>query len=501
MKLSELPPELWQRVSNLFDVVIDLDEKDRIPFIRAIWSEDPNVARELIALLVAAAKTEKTGKIAQDPFNSALNKALAEPAVGYVKGRKFGPWTLDVRLGQGGMGEVWRARRSDGLYKADAAIKLLRTDLSQETLSKRFARERTVLARLNHPNIARLLDAGVEDGQAFIVLELVDGIPLLDYVKARAPELDQRLRLVRDITLAVEHAHNRHVLHRDLKPTNVLVTSDGQVKLLDFGIAGVLDNESDEPMTRLTQLTGRGLTLEYASPEQVTGDATMPASDVYSLGVVLFHLCTGNRPFAGSSTRAALEYAVANSDPPLASESLLGNTTTRHIVDQIPPPVDATRLRGDLDSIIRRAIRLNASERYPTAAALAADIDAWLSAKPVSLRVDDRAYAARLWLKRHWRLVGLASLGLALLLATIGWSVHQRHAALAELEAAQEQTVRQTKIIEALGETLRRARASAGSTNDPNVNASIEGAIRDAEAKFADDPLARERLRKEIDGR
>jgi eukaryotic-like serine/threonine-protein kinase len=501
MKLSELPPELWQRVSNLFDVVIELDEKDRIPFIRTIWAEDPQVARELIALLVAAVKTEKTGKIAQDPFNSVLNKALAEPAVGYVQGRKFGAWTLDVRLGQGGMGEVWRARRSDGLYKADVAIKLLRTDLSQDTLSRRFARERTVLARLNHPNIARLLDAGVEDGQAFIVLELVDGIPLLDYVKARAPELDQRLRLVRDITLAVEHAHNQHVLHRDLKPNNVLVTKDGQVKLLDFGIAGVLDNDPEEPMTKLTQLTGRGLTLEYASPEQVTGDPTMPASDVYSLGVVLFHLCTGNRPFAGSSTRAALEYAVANSDPPLASESLLGNTTTRQIVDQIPPPVDATRLRGDLDNIIRRAIRLNASERYPTAAALAADIEAWMSARPISLRASDRMYAARLWMKRHWRLIGLVSLGLALLLVSIGWSIRQRQIALTELEAAQEQSVRQTKVIEALGETLRRARASASSAADPNVNNSIDSAIRDAEAKLANDPLARERLRKEIDGR
>ena len=444
IKLSELPPELWQRVSDLFDEVLELDERERINYIRTLWSDEPQVASELVALLVAAANIDKTAPLSQSPFNSALSEALAEPVVGYQAGRKFGAWTLESCLGQGGMGEVWRAVRSDGLYKAAVAIKLLRVDLPPETLTRRFARERVVLARLNHPYIARLLDAGVEDGQAFIVLELVHGTPLLDFVATYANTLQSRLRLVRDIAEAVEHAHNHLVLHRDLKPSNVLVTQDGKVKLLDFGIAGVLDDASAEPMTKLTQLTGRGLTLEYASPEQVTGGATMPASDVYSLGVLLFHLCTGNRPFAGSSTRAALEYAVLHNDPPLASATLAtpptkGSKSGKKIVDQIAPPADAHRLRGDLDAIISRAIRLAPEDRYPTARAFAADLDAWMSQHPTSRHAGDRTHATRLWFRRHWQLTSTVAVSMVAVIAALGLSLWQRTNALNTTDLAVRQ--------------------------------------------------------------
>ncbi len=445
LKLSELPPELWQRVSELFDEVLELHERERIAYIRKLWLTEPLVAGELVALLVAAANVDKTMTLAQSPFNSALSEALAEPAavsaIGYKAGRRFGAWTLESCLGQGGMGEVWRAVRSDGLYKAAVAIKLLRVDLPPDTLTRRFARERVVLARLNHPHIARLLDAGVEDGQAFIVLELVHGTPLLDYVTAHAPTLASRVQLVMDIAEAVEHAHNQLVLHRDLKPSNVLVTKGGEVKLLDFGIAGVLDDTSAEPMTKLTQLTGRGLTLEYASPEQVTGGATMPASDVYSLGVLLFHLCTGNRPFAGSSTRAALEYAVLHNDPPLASATIAtphtkGAKGAKKIVDQIAPPADAHRLRGDLDAIISRAIRLAPEQRYPTAAAFAADLEAWTTQLPTSRHAGDRTHATRLWFKRHWKLTSTISVSVVAVIAALGVSLWHRSDALTTSDMA-----------------------------------------------------------------
>ena len=447
LKLSDLPPELWQRVSDLFDEVIDLDESKRVAYVRALWATEPEVASELVSLLMAAANLNKTAPlVAQSPFNAMLGEALAEPdmanVASYSAGAKFGAWRLESCIGRGGMGEVWRAVRNDGLYKAAVAIKLLRVDLPHDTLTRRFARERVVLARLNHPHIARLLDAGVEDGQAFMVLELISGTPLLDYVAAHAPTLELRLRLVRDIALAVEHAHNQLVLHRDLKPSNVLVTPDGHVKLLDFGIAGVLDDADGEPMTKLTQLTGRGLTLEYASPEQVTGDATMPASDVYSLGVLLFHLCTGNRPFAGTSTRAALEYAVSHSDPPLAS-STLGKTAVsksgKANADQIAPPTDAHRLRGDLDAIISRAIRLAPDERYPTAAAFAADLDAWASKHPTSRHTGDRAHATRLWFKRHWKLSSAVAVSLVAMIATLGVALWHRSNALTTTDIAMRQ--------------------------------------------------------------
>ena len=441
LNLKTMPQDTWQRVSDLFDEVIELAEGDRIAFIRRLWGTEPQVASELAALLVAAAKVDKGPTLAQAPFDSMLSSALAKQNAAnaaYRPGQKFGAWTLEECIGQGGMGEVWRAKRSDGLYKASAALKLLRSDQSSEKLSARFRRERVVLARLNHPNIARLLDAGVEQHQAFIVLELVNGMPMLDYVTQHTKTLADRLRLIRDIALAVEHAHSQLVLHRDLKPSNVLVTADGQIKLLDFGIAGVLDNSADEPMTKLTQLTGRGLTLEYASPEQITGEATVAASDVYSLGVLLFHLCTGNRPFAASSTRAALEYAMVNTDPPRASASIAtknADPTNAALADQINPPVDAYRLRGDLDTIISRAMRLTPAERYPTAAALAADLDAWMTERPTSIHAGDRAHATRLWFKRHWKIVSVIAASVVLVVAALGVSLWQRSIALDNTEA------------------------------------------------------------------
>ena len=441
LNLHTIPQQTWQRVSDLFDEVIELAEGERITFIRKLWGTEPQVASELAALLVAAAKVEKAPNLAQAPFDLMLSDALAKQNAAnaaYKTGQKFGAWTLEECIGQGGMGEVWRVKRSDGLYKASAALKIVRSDLSNEKLSARFRRERVVLARLNHPNIARLLDAGIEQNQAFIVLELVKGMPMLDYVTKHTTTLSDRLRLIRDIALAVEHAHSQLVLHRDLKPSNVLVTADGQIKLLDFGIAGVLDSSSEEPMTKLTQLTGRGLTLEYASPEQITGEPTVAASDVYSLGVLLFHLCTGNRPFAGSSTRAALEYAMVNSDPPRPSASIAtknADPKNPALADQINPPVDAYRLRGDLDAIISRAMRLVPAERYPTAAALAADLDAWMTQRPTSMHAGDRTYASRLWFKRHWKIVSAITALIVCVVAALVVSLWQTSVAISMSEA------------------------------------------------------------------
>ncbi len=463
LNLTTLSHQTWQRVSDLFDEVIELAEGDRITYIRKLWGTEPHVASELAALLVAAAKVEKAPRLAQAPFDAMLSDALAKQSAAnaaYKSGQKFGAWTLEECIGQGGMGEVWRAKRSDGLYKAAAALKIVRSDLSNEKLSARFRRERVVLARLNHPNIARLLDAGIEENQPFIVLELVKGMPMLDYVTKHAQTLADRLRLVRDIALAVEHAHSQLVLHRDLKPSNVLVTADGQIKLLDFGIAGVLDTSSEEPMTKLTQLTGRGLTLEYASPEQITGEPTMAASDVYSLGVLLFHLCTGNRPFAASSTRAALEYAMVNSDPPLPSASIAtknADPDNPALVDQINPPIDAYRLRGDLDAIISRAMRLVPAERYQTAAALAADLDAWTSERPTSMHAGDRTHATRLWFKRHWRIVSAIAASVAIVVIALGISLWQRSNALSAADA----TARQLDVVMAQLPALAVADAEA----------------------------------------
>ncbi len=447
IKISALTPAVWQRVSDLFDEVIELDERDRVAYVRNVWAKEPAVASELVALLMSAAELEKKPAVAQAPFDAALGQAFESAkananasSAAYSEGQKFGAWKLESRLGIGGMGEVWRAKRSDGLYKASAALKLLRSDMPSEKLSARFRRERVVLARLNHPNIARLLDAGVENGQAFIVLELVEGIQLLDYVTQRAPKLADRIRLLRDVARAVEHAHNQRVLHRDLKPTNVLVTASGDVKLLDFGIAGVLDDSNDEPMTKLTQLTGRGMTPEYASPEQIAGDATAATTDVYSLGVLLFHLATGNRPFTGNTTRATLEYAMINSEPPLASAHIASHSKTPSASDQIAAPLDTNLIQGELDAIIQRAMRRAPSDRYPSAAEFANALDAWMSPQKRvdyddTVSDDDR----RPWIFKHWNTSAIIGISTLAIITVLGLSLWQRNVAINNADIAMRQ--------------------------------------------------------------
>ena len=318
-------PESWARLSALLDAAFDLDATERAALLAKTTAEDAELGAELARLLPGVDNnTAATSVPNAAPFTSLLNLALVKQASHDSTGATFGAWTLTEKIGQGGMGEVWRAVRSDGLFQGTAAIKILRSDLPADKLAARFARERAVLARLNHPNIARLLDAGVANDQAFIVLELVQGLPLLSYAAANAPRVADRARLIRDLARAVEHAHSQLVLHRDLKPSNVLVTENGSAKLLDFGIAAALDEATQNETTpNLTQLTGRGLTLEYAAPEQILGEPTVAASDVYSLGAMLFHLLTGQRPFAGNANRAALEYAAVHTEAPRASSAVL----------------------------------------------------------------------------------------------------------------------------------------------------------------------------------
>ena len=300
-------PESWARVSALLDLAFDLDASERATLLAKTTAEDTELGAELARLLLSLDGNVEASRIPNAaPFTSMLNLALVNQAATDSTGATFGAWTLAEKIGQGGMGEVWRAVRSDGLFQGTAAIKILRSDLPADKLAARFARERAVLARLNHPNIARLLDAGVANDQAFIVLELVQGLPLLTYAALNAPTVADRVRLICDLTRAVEHAHSQLVLHRDLKPSNVLVTENGSAKLLDFGIAAALDEATQTETTpNLTQLTGRGLTLEYAAPEQILGEPTVAASDVYSLGAMLFHLLTARVKSQIKRTRSA----------------------------------------------------------------------------------------------------------------------------------------------------------------------------------------------------
>ncbi len=499
--------ESWPRVSALLDLAYEMDAAARAQFLATVTADDAELGAELARLLPAIdASQTSIGTADSAPFTALLSEALALPAQQETPnsaGARFGAWTLVEKLGAGGMGEVWRALRSDGLFQGTAAIKLLRSDLPADRLAARFARERSVLARLNHPNIARLLDAGIANGQAFIVLELVEGEPLLRFAAEHTNTLAERVRLVRDIARAVEHAHSQLVLHRDLKPSNVLVTPGGTVKLLDFGIAAAIDDTSvDETSSNLTQLTGRGLTLEYAAPEQILGEPTVAASDVYSLGVMLFHLLTGQRPFAASANRTALEYSIVHDEAPRASAPVFppgdGSSEAR---DAIAPATDSGQLRGDLDAIIAKALRKSAIERYATAAAFATDLDAWLTRSPISIRAEDRNYRARLWLRRNWALAGLGGVAATAVVIGLAVSLWQRSeavaAALRATEAAalaKQEAARASKVADYLGELIQSASPDNHGGKWPTVIALLEQSEKDLDEKFKDDPKTKSLL-------
>ena len=416
-------------------------------------------------------------------------------------GMRLGAWTLLRKIGQGGMGEVWLADRSDGLFEAHAAIKLLRHDQPAEHMAARFARERAVLARLDHPSIARLLDAGVDQGRAYIVLEHVQGLPLIDHVRETCPDLASRVRLMIGVAEAVDHAHGRLVVHRDLKPANVLVLPDGAPKLLDFGVAGLLGDD-DVVDGQLTHLTGRRLTLAYAAPEQLTGEAVGVAADVFSLGVMLFELCSGNSPFVGDlKNRAAAEHALLHDEAPRLTHtgssggrgngnggSTGGTMGAEPAASRSPPrPQDFERVRGDLEAVVAKALRKDPADRYSSVRLLIDDLQRWLTHRPVSVRRDDWRHRSRLWLRRHALLAGT---GLALLLAlSAGLGV-----SLWQWQRAERAARASDQVTAYLAQVLGSAQPQRHGGQVPTVFQLLENSRRDIGTRFADSPATQERL-------
>ncbi|MBQ0960559.1 protein kinase [Ideonella sp. 4Y11] len=435
-----IDPPHWQRLSALLDEALDLSEDQRTAWLNAVCAREPGLA-DALRSLIEGLRTEPDSTPAA-AFQQWLAPALSEPATPpelatlTQAGATLGPWRLDEKIGEGGMGQVWRATRVDGLYQGAAAIKLLRSDRSSPGLSARFARERTALARLNHPAIARLLDAGEAQGQVYLVLELVPGRTLSELVRQHRPPLAERVALLLRIAEAVEAAHAQLIVHRDLKPGNVMITDDGQPKLLDFGIAALLDDPAEPG--ELTRSTGRGLTVGYAAPEQIIGLPVGVAADVFSLGVILFELVTGALPFSQRrQPRPMMEMAVLE-DPP----HRLGGVTADPEGPGAAP--DAWRADGDLAAVIDKALRKDPAERYTGVRSLIDDLNHWAAHRPVSARRGHWRHRSGLWLRRHALLAGsIAAVGLSLALG-LGlslwqWQRAERAAAVARAREAQSQ--------------------------------------------------------------
>jgi len=432
-------------VERLFAEALEQPDGTRRAWLEAQRAAvDPTALNEAQALLEA---DRHTG----DLFENLVARELQDWAAGGDdEGRRLGPYRLLREIGRGGMSVVYLAERDDAAYRQQVAVKLIRRGMDTAETRARFRRERQILANLNHPHIAKVLDGGESpEGLPYIVMEHIEGRPLDRYCDEKALSPSDRIGLFVKICEAVDYAHRQLVIHRDLKPDNVLIDGAGEPKLLDFGIAKLLDPAFDDPEAPATVLGQRPLTPAYASPEQTLGRAMTTASDVYSLGALLYRLLTGRRPLeiTGANPQSWLELAQ-RAEPAKPSQAAA----------EAPEPGDglareqrARRLRGDLDSIILKAMRKEPEQRYRSAAALAADLKRYLTDRPVSARRGATAYYAGKFLKRHWlgaASVAIAVVAIALALTTMFWQTRRAEAARQRAEAARAQEEKERKHAE-----------------------------------------------------
>ena len=423
----------WRQLSPLLDRALQITGSERAAWLASLRDRDAALVAELEALLGEADALEAAGYLERGPTPSPEAGAT-------LAGQTFGAYTLEEPLGHGGMGSVWLAHRSDGRFEGKVAVKLLNAALVGRAAEQRFRREGDVLARLAHPHITRLLDAGIAPtGQPYLVIERVEGERIDLYCDAQDLGVDARLRLFLDVLAAVEHAHANLIVHRDIKPSNVLVTRDGAVKLLDFGIAKLLEDDAAEGgATQLTREAGRVLTPEFAAPEQLVGLPVTVATDVYALGVLLYVLLVGRHP-VGDATRSPADLIRSIVDTPptrpseaatsvrtLPAEALNSNAGHRGTT----PERLRRRLRGDLDNIVAKALEKDPQARYASVTAFADDVRRHLANQPVSARPDSLGYRAAKFARRNRIPVALSSLAIVATLAgLVGTITQARHAA------------------------------------------------------------------------
>jgi serine/threonine protein kinase/tetratricopeptide (TPR) repeat protein len=441
-----LEPERQSRVEQLVQEVLELEENQRGEFLERHCGGDENLRREVESLLafgkdaenfmeasalqvVAKAIVEKNCAAQGPEDDQALQRQLGDGAEGAMSkaerssvevglaGRRIGAYTLVSHIGTGGMGTVWLAERSDGRFERRTAVKFLSLALAGRAGAERFKREGSIVGRLAHPHIAELIDAGVSaEGEPYLVLEHVEGERIDEYCDRHRLDVEARVRLFLDVLAAVAHAHANLIVHRDLKPSNVLVRKDGQVKLLDFGIAKLLEQEGQAAAaTLLTQEAGGALTPAYAAPEQVTGAPVTTATDVYALGVLLYVLLSGQHPAgAGPHSAAEMVKAIMDTEAPrlsnvFASTALGKEAVTANAANRASTPDRLCRLlRGDLETIVGKALKKNPQERYASVTAMADDLSRYLKHEPINARPDTIAYRAAKFIRRNRTAVILA---------------------------------------------------------------------------------------------
>ncbi|HXU29746.1 MAG TPA: serine/threonine-protein kinase [Thermoanaerobaculia bacterium] len=428
--------ERWHQVRNWFEELVELPTAERAGGLAALFARDAALAREVEALLGWHVEADRF--LDEPPGLPAGRMAGDEPLAALPE--NLGPYRILGPLGQGGMGTVYRAERGDDAYRKPVAIKVLEGPYQRPELVSRFRTERQILAQLDHPNIATLLDGGTTPaGQPYLVMELIEGIPIDRYCDDRRLAVEARLRLMGKIVAAVQYAHRHLVVHRDLKPANILVTAEGEPKLLDFGIAKILEPSALSLTVLATELGVAPLTPEYASPEQITGRPITAGSDVYSLGVLLYELLTGRSPYRSAIRGAGLEQisqAIVREEPERASQTVLrplppgargvepDEAAKRRSTE---PRQLSRRLAGDLDTVLAKALTKEPERRYGSAEQLAADLEAHLDGRPVQARPDTFFYRSSKFLRRHaWASSATAAVFLVLVSLVAVLSIQRR---------------------------------------------------------------------------
>ncbi|MBB5208998.1 serine/threonine-protein kinase [Chiayiivirga flava] len=490
----------WQRVRAIFDAVADADPDTWDSLLAAACADAPDLREDVRRLLEAdlAARGEPSRIADHSPaFLGEAAEADDRRQVDAWIGRQLGAWRIVRSLGRGGMGMVYLAERQDGEFRQQAAIKLLRMDLADDIARQRFLSERQILAELEHPHIARLLDGGsTRDSGPWFALEYVDGVPLTAWCDSRRLGIRERLNLFLDVCAAVAYAHERLVVHRDLKPANILVDAAGQVKLLDFGIAKLLDTKSAETGTAM-----RVFTPGYAAPEQIQGERVTPATDIYALGVILYELLTGCRPYriATSENALAMERAVLTNTPVRPSVALAVGSpdarTTESADDTIAiaalrgltPAQMRSRLRGDLDAILLKTLRKEPDARYSSVREFADDLRSVLLSRVVMARRGGWRYVMDRFLRRNAITVGIASLAVVALVVGL-------LAALSQADEARRQRDTARSSLEFMAGLFRNADPGARDRANLTVRDILDEGVRDIRNTRFDEESARAQL-------
>ncbi|MFN7943860.1 MAG: serine/threonine-protein kinase [Blastocatellia bacterium] len=466
-----MKPERWQCIEDLFRTLADRPAADRGVYLACVCSGDEELEREVISLLAR----DTTEDFIREPIADVACSLTARPGDD-LTGERIGPYRVTRLIGHGGMGVVYEAERDDRQFRQQVAIKIIRRGMDTDFVRDRFLRERQILASLDHPHIARLFDGGaLPDGLPYFVMEFVAGEPITDYCRRRRLSVSEKLKIFRKVCSAVQHAHGRLVIHRDLKPGNILITTDGEPKLLDFGIAELLSPDGSQTQTR-TETVVRLMTPEYASPEQACGQAVATTTDVYSLGVVLYELLTGRRPQEFKTySPAEIERVICGQEPEpqgRCRKSVVGSRKSedkrqkadgsrqrmKGLLMRLPASADyrlpttdyrlpTTGLCGDLDHILLMAMRREPERRYQSVEQFSEDLRRCLAGLPVIARKDTFGYRAGKFLCRHK--AGMVSLMLLVMLAvamTIQAALIARERDRASQEAATARAVTQSLV-------------------------------------------------------